>query len=225
MLFLSQTQFGFGDAIRQSQAGRAVLPHANWGTGLIDLDNDSDRDIFICNGHFLRHIHDIDPGTEFKVANCVMENLGGTRFRSLPGLDPTKPDQVESSRGAAFDDLDNDGDIDVIVLNAAAPAQVLENDSNAGRHWLEVQLVGTAENRDAVGARVLVTTGTTTQLAVVHSGRSYQSHYGSRLHFGLGDSRQVDSIEVSWSGAFVSAESNVTVLNDLAADQVVTIVQ
>lgn len=103
-------------------------------------------------------------------------------------------------RGAAFDDLDNDGDVDVVVLNSRREPTLLRNDSPPVGRWLQVQLRGVKSNRDGIGARVSVDAGDLKSVAEVHSGRSYQSHYGTRLHFGLGPNDRVNRIEVRWIG-------------------------
>ena len=97
-----------------------------------------------------------------------------------------------------FDDLDNDGDIDVVILNSNAPPSLLRNDSIGKNHWLQLSLRGTTGNRDGVGAKVRVFAGDQIYVDEVHSGRGYQSHFGTRLHFGLGDKDRVDKIEVRW---------------------------
>ena len=128
--------------------------------------------------------------------------------------------QVElSSRGAGFDDLDNDGDVDVVVLNSRREPTILRNDSPNQGHWLQIALRGTKTNRDGVGARVKVLAGDLTQVDEVHSGRGYQSHYGSRLYFGLGKRQRVDRIEVQWLGGAVD------VLKGVQADRLVTITE
>ena len=124
-----------------------------------------------------------------------------------------------SSRGTGFDDLDNDGDVDVVILNWQQRPTILRNDSPAGNHWLQVRLRGTKTNRDGVGARVKVTAGDLVQVDEVHSGRGYQSHYGTRLHFGLGKRDRVDRIEVRWVGG------GVDVLQAVAVNRVVTITE
>jgi hypothetical protein len=190
----------FEDATRRTQAGTKAFPHVNWGTGLVDFDNDGDRDLFIANGHFLVDIQKTDQRTAYKVANMLLLNLDGKRFVDVSDRCGNGLAVVESSRGAAFDDLDNDGDVDGIVLNANAPPTVLRNDSEETGHWLEITLRGMGTNRDAVGSRIRVFAGNLVQVAEVHSGRGYQSHFGMRLHFGLALHERVDRIEVRWLG-------------------------
>jgi hypothetical protein len=103
-----------------------------------------------------------------------------------------------SSRGAAFGDYDNDGDIDVLILNMNDLPSLLRNDGGNSKHWIKIKLIGTRCNRTAVGARVRVTTGTHIQMDEVHGGSSVMSQSDLRLHFGLGRSQIVDLIEVKW---------------------------
>ena len=116
-----------------------------------------------------------------------------------------------SSRGAGFDDLDNDGDIDVVILNSRREPTILRNDSPSKGHWIQVRLRGTKSNRDGVGAQVKVVAGDLKLVDEVHSGRGYQSHYGMRLHFGLGKREKIDRIEVRWIGTRTDVFKNVTV--------------
>jgi hypothetical protein len=188
----------FEDVTLASGVGRGARPHVNWGVGLVDFDADGDRDLFIACGHTDENADLRDDSTKYRVRNILMMNTGGGRFvdvsdRCGDGLDP-----VESSRGAGFDDLDNDGDVDAVVLNAQALPTVLRNETPRDNHWLQVALRGTKSNRDAVGARVKVVSGELVQVAEVHGGRGYQSYYGSRLHFGLGGRTSVDRVEVRW---------------------------
>jgi hypothetical protein len=124
-----------------------------------------------------------------------------------------------SSRGAAFDDLDNDGDLDVVILNSRREPTILRNDSGKTNHWIQIQLRGTKSNRDGTGARVTVSAGDLTQIDEVHSGRSYQSDFGKRLHFGLGRRNAVEQIRVNWIGGGVDIVRNVGV------DRLITIVE
>jgi hypothetical protein len=189
----------FEDATSAARITNDLFPHVNWGTGMVDLDNDGDRDLFIACGHFDR-IEKIDDRTSLRIPNFVLMNTGDGRFLDVTDQCGSGLDVVESSRGIGLDDLDNDGDVDVIVLNSHAPPTVMRNDSVDGNHWLQLRLVGATCNRDAVGARVRVVAGDLVLVDEVHSGRGYQGHFGTRLHFGLGGREHVDRIQVRWPG-------------------------
>ena len=124
-----------------------------------------------------------------------------------------------SARGVAFDDLDNDGRIDAVIVNSREPPTILRNESPRTGRWLQIQLRGVKCNRDAVGARVRVVAGDLIQIDEVHSGRGYQGHFGSRLHFGLGKHDRVDRVEVRWPGG------GTDVFQDVDVDQLVTLTQ
>jgi hypothetical protein len=147
-------------------------------------------------------------------------NTGDGKFieitdRCGDGLAPRR-----SSRGSAVDDLDNDGDLDLVVLNARSEPTIIRNDSpSAGKHWIEIEVRGVTTNRDGVGAHVRVTAGGKTQLQEVHSGRSYQGHCGSRLHFGLGPNDRVEAVEVRRIGGAVERFEN------LGADQRIVLIE
>ncbi len=201
ILFRSIGQFGFEDRSISSRSGKDVIPHANWGAGLVDFDNDGDRDLMIGNGHLFKWAHQVEQLTDFKVPNCLLENDGSGRFRNVTSHAGSGLAITESTRGMAFDDLDNDGDIDVVELNSDAPASYLENQTETSHHWVAVQLCGDRFNRSGVGARVSVECGNRIQVAEVRSGRAYQSSYGtSCLHFGLQDCNTIDRITVDWLG-------------------------
>jgi hypothetical protein len=192
----------FEDATNRAAAGASAFPHADWGTGFVDFDSDGDKDLFIACGHFNDNIQHIDQRTAVKVRNILLMNAGSGKFIDVSDRCGDGLVVVESTRGAAFDDLDNDGDIDAVLLNANAPPTILRNESEPHHHWLQVRLLGLASNREGIGARVKVTAGSRTQVAEVHGGRGYQSHYGTTLHFGLTDQPRIDRIEVRWpSGA------------------------
>ena len=202
--------------------GGSTFPHVKWGAGIVDLDNDGNRDLFIACGHLLDNIRDVDDRTDFRVPNILLRNLGNGKFVDVSktcgdGLAP-----VESSRGAGFDDLDNDGDVDIVVLNADAPPTIIRNmlyERGSKHHWLQVELRGVKTNRDGVGAGVRVFAGDSPLVDEVHSGRGYQSHYGSRLYFGLGKHDHVDRIEVRWIGG------GTDVFTDVRADQRVLLIE
>jgi hypothetical protein len=189
----------FEDATSVAGITHDLFPHVNWGTGLIDFDNDGDRDLFIACGHFDR-IELIDDRSSLLIPNFLLMNTGDGRFVDVSKQCGSGLEVVQSSRGTGFDDLDNDGDVDAIVLNSHAPPTVLRNDSETGNHWVQIRLRGEGANPDGVGAQVTVTAGDLVQVAEVHGGRGYQSQCGMRLHFGLGTREQVDQIEVRWPG-------------------------
>jgi hypothetical protein len=209
----------FQDVTQVTGAGGGCQPHVNWGTGLVDLDNDGDRDLFIACGHLQDNSEFYEGFSGFEVRNVLLMNTGDGKFVDVSGDCGNGLLPEFSSRGAAFDDLDSDGDVDVVVLNSRGKPTILRNDSKNGHHWLQVRLQGVDSNRDGVGARVKVVAGDLTQIGEVHSGRSYQSHYGMRLHFGLGARDRVDRVEVRWIGGGIDR------LDDVDADQRVTIVE
>ena len=209
----------FEDVARQTGAGTGTYPHVKWGTGVVDLDNDGNRDLFIACGHLIDNVEQFDDTTSYYARNIVLRNNGQGKFVNVSdecgdGLLPKL-----SSRGAAFDDLDNDGDLDVVILNSRREPTILRNDSSKTNHWIQIQLRGTKSNRDGIGARVTVSAGDLTQIDEVHSGRSYQSDFGKRLHFGLGRRSAVEQIRVNWIGGGVDIVRNVGV------DRLITILE
>jgi len=199
------------DATHRTGAGEGLFPYVNWGTGLVDFDNDGDRDIFIANGHVEDNVDLHDKSTAYRVRDTLMVNTGDRRFVDASDAIGDELLPVHAGRGAAFDDLDNDGDVDVVILNTREQPTILRNDSPGGNHWLQIRLRGVRSNRDGVGARVKVVAGDLTQVDEVHSGRGYQSHWGFRLCFGLGKRDRVDRIEVRWIGGSVDVVENVSV--------------
>ena len=141
-------------------------------------------------------------------------NIGGGKFKDVTSQSGDGMEVTLSSRGVGFDDLDNDGDVDVVIVNARQLPTILRNDSPSKGHWIQLKLQGAKTNRDGIGARVTVTAGNLKLVDEVHSGRGYQSDYGRRLHFGLGSHAKVDRIEVRWIGG------GSDVWTDVKADQI-----
>jgi hypothetical protein len=198
----------FQDATRATGVGASSYPHVKWGTTLADFDNDGDRDVFIACGHFIDNIRLIDDRTDVRVPNFLLANQGNGKFVDVSRRGGSGLAIVECSKGAGFDDLDNDGDIDVAVLNVNSRPSILRNDTPAKHRSVQILLRGMQANRDGVGTRVTVQAGGQVQVAEVHSGRGYQSHYGSMLHFGLGAAAQAERIEVRWPGGKVQVIEN-----------------
>ena len=199
----------FDDVTLTTNAGVGSLQHVTWGAGFADFDNDGDRDVFVACGHLYDNVELFCDTTSFRVRNLLLMNAGEGKFVDVSSLSGDGMAPKFSSRGAAFDDLDNDGDLDVVILNSRSQPTILRNDSQNDHHWLQIRPRGRGTNRDGVGARVRVAAGDLTQIDEVHSGRSYQSHYGTRLHFGLGKHDHVDRVEVRWIGGGVDVVENV----------------
>ncbi len=188
----------FTDASFTTALGKDSITYLGWGTGFFDYDNDGDDDLFVANGHVYPAVDEYDIGTSYFQYNQLFENDGEGDFIEVglqrgPGLRVEK-----SSRGAAFGDLDNDGDLDVIIVNMDDRPTLLRNDGGNKGNWLMVRLVGERGNTQAVGARVIAEVAGKRQLREVHSGTGYISQDDMRLHFGLGIARQVDRLELRW---------------------------
>jgi hypothetical protein len=169
-----------------------------WGAGFVDYDGDGWTDIFHVTGHVYPEVESYHLDSHFLSPRLVYRNLGNGKFKDVskdmgPGVNA-----LYSSRGCAFGDFDNDGDIDVVILNMNDYPSLLRNDGGNRNNWVEIKLLGTKCNRTAVGARVRVVTERHAQMDEVHSGGSVMSQSDLRLHFGLGQARQIDLIEVKW---------------------------
>ena len=209
----------FEDVTRRSGAGEGSYNHVKWGCSFVDFDNDGFRDIFVACGNLYDNVEEFDRTTSYRARNALLRNQGNGRFVNVSEQSGDGMAPKEVSRGAAFDDLDNDGRIDVVVLNSRSAPTILRNESVTNNHWIQVRLQGTKTNRDGVGAHVRVVAGDLAQVDEVHAGRSYQSHFGTRLHFGLGKHDRVDRIEVRWIGG------GVDVLENVHPDRCITIVE
>jgi len=209
----------FEDVTMLTGAGAGTLPHVTWGNSFVDFDNDGDRDIFAACGHLQDKVELYDDTKTYLARNILLMNTVDAKFVDISDKAGDGMKVKLSSRGAGFDDLDNDGDIDVVILNSRREPTILRNDSPSKGHWLQVRLRAVKTNRDGIGARVKVVAGDLTLVDEVHSGRGYQSHYGMRLHFGLGRRERVDRIEVHWIGG------GVDVFEDIAVDQLITLTE
>jgi hypothetical protein len=182
----------------------------------VDLDNDGNPDLFYVTGNIYPEIESKLPNYPFKTPRVVFRNLGNGRFEELiedagPGVAA-----VHSSRGCAFGDFDNDGDIDVLIVNLNEPPSLLRNDIKGNNHWLKLKLVGTVSNRSAIGTRVTCSYGSKRQVQEVMAQSSFYSCNDPRLHFGLGRSTAA-SLEIRWPSGVKQF------MHDVPADQILTI--
>ena len=182
--------------------------HVEWGAGLPDLDNDGWPDLLYVTGNVYPEIERLMPQYPHRGPRVVFRNQGG-RFQQVTDASFPGPRAARSSRGAAFGDFDNDGDVDVLVMNMNEPPSLLRNDYKGRNGWLSVKLVGRRSNRMGLGATVVVASGGSRQAQAVLSQSSYYSHDDLRLHFGLASSEKADQIEVRWPSGEVDTLANV----------------
>src|SRR5438094_2940414 len=191
-------------------AGLGVLNrHVEWGAGMPDLDNDGRPDIVYVTGNVYPEVERVLRQYPHRGPRVVFRNMDGVRFEDVTGASGPAPLAAHSSRGAAFGDFDNDGDVDILVFNMNEPPSLLRNDYTGPNHWIAVKLAGTTSNRAALGATVRLTAGGRTQAQVVLSQSSYYSHDDLRLHFGLGSSTAADAIEIRWPSGRIDTVKNV----------------
>lgn len=187
----------FEDNVVRARLG--VNPqYVGWGVGLVDLDNDGWKDIFQVNGHVYPELDSRKGAERYRNPRLVYRNLSGGIFEDVSAISGPGAQQKKSSRGAAFGDFDNDGDIDVLIMNMGDTPSLLRNDLQNSNHWIKVALRGVTSNRSAIGSTVRVETAKLKQTEVVLSQSSYISHNDSRLHFGLGAETAVVKLSVRW---------------------------
>ena len=190
----------------------------SWGTGLFDLDNDGNPDIFLVTGQVYPELEPVLPRYPRKGPRIVFRNRGNGTFEQLPDGAQPALNQRHVSRGCAFGDFDNDGDLDILIMNQNEPSTLLRNDAPRANNWIKVRLRGTKSNRSALGARVVVRSAGSIQVQELMSQSSYVSSNDPRLHFGLGRTQIVD-IEMRWPlGA-------VQIFKAVAANHLVTLVE
>jgi hypothetical protein len=189
-----------------------------WGAGIVDLDNDGFPDLFLVTGSVYPQAQQRLVQYPNKCPRVVFRNLGDGTFEELTEEAGPGVAALHSSRGCAFGDFDNDGDVDILIVNMNETPSLLRNDVRGNPHWLKIKLIGTKSNRSAIGARVLVHYGRKVQAQEVLSQSSFYSTNDPRLHFGLGDEKSAD-IEVRWPSGLKETFQAVT------ANQLIVIVE
>jgi hypothetical protein len=169
----------------------------SWGAGMADFDNDGLPDLFYVTGSVYPEIEAKAPAYAYRTPRVLFRNLGGSQFEELFEEAGPALGELHSSRGCAFGDFDNDGDLDILIMNMNEPPSLLRNDCSSGHHWIKLLLEGTKSNRSAIGAQVTVRYGDRTQIQEVLSQSAFLSSSDRRLHFGLGPVTQVD-VDIRW---------------------------
>jgi enediyne biosynthesis protein E4 len=209
----------FSDVSWNSKIAQPSHPYVGWGTGFFDMDNSGWLDIFVANGHVYPQVDTIPNAAHFRQPMLLFRNKHDGTFDEVGAAVGFADIPLQSRRGAAFGDLNNDGCVDIVTLNVGAPPSLLLNHCQNGNHRVLFKLQGTKSNRLAIGARVSVKAGGVTQFSEVKGGSGYISQNDLRQHFGVGANTHMEEVRVRWP----SGESEV--FHDVAADFIYTIVE
>ena len=209
----------FADATVQSGLSAATRPFVGFGTVLFDYDNDARLDLAIVNGHVVDNTAMVRPGSAHAQRRLLFRNGGSGRFEEKSREAGPGFDAVGVGRTLVSGDIDNDGDLDLLVTNNGGAADLLRNDGRNRGAALLVKLVGTTSNRDAIGARVRATAGGRTRLAEVKAGSSYLGQNDLRVHLGLGTATRIERLDITWPGG------QTEVLRDVPANQIIVVTE
>jgi hypothetical protein len=207
----------FADVSVPAKLLRPTYPFVSWGTAFFDMDNDGWLDLFVASGHVYPQVDTIAGGTPYRQPMLLFRNHRDGTFDDVSQVLATMPPQ--SRRGAAFGDINNDGNVDIVVLNVGEPPSLLLNRNDNPNHRVLFKLVGMKSNKAAIGARVTVKAGTLTQFSEVRGGSSYLSQNDLRLHFGLGASEKMSEAIIRWPNGETET------LRDIPADFIYTVVE
>jgi hypothetical protein len=210
-LYHNDGKGSFTDLSYAAKVAAVSLPYVGWGTKFFDYDNDGWVDLFVANGHVYPQL----PG--YRQPRLLHHNNHDSTFTEVSAEFGTVLTENRASRGVAFGDIDNDGDIDLLIADLDGPPQLLRNDGGNANNSILIKLLGVKSNRDGIGARVTVVSGNLTQTNEVRSGDSYISQSDMRLHFGLEKRAKVDQIQVRWPSG------NVDKITGVAANKIITI--
>jgi hypothetical protein len=216
-LYSNEGAKGFADVTWSSQIGRTTYMPVRWGAGFADFDNDGWPDILVANGNVSPVVDELPNDLKYHEPLQLFRNQGDRTFAEIADASGLNDGPMQSRRGTAFGDINNDGNIDVVVYNVGAPPSVFLNESKNTNHRVLFRLVGTKSNKAAIGARVTVTTGKTSQIDEVRAGGSYLSTNDVRLHFGLGAESIMKKIEIDWPSGLREE------LKNIPADAIYTI--
>ena len=217
--YLEDDGFFFIDATAASGLQQPTLPFVGFSPLFLDYDNDGHLDIFCANGHPQDVIELLTDQETYAQRDQLFHNNGDGTYTDVSEVAGAYFAEALVGRAAAAADYDNDGDTDIVVMNSNQRAVLLRNDIGNRKNWIQVKLVGTRNNRDGIGAKVQLVTGSITQIAEVKSGSSYASGSDVRLLFGLGDAQQADSLTILWQ------HGSTQKLGKILANQILTITE
>ncbi|MGI9035810.1 MAG: CRTAC1 family protein [Pyrinomonadaceae bacterium] len=219
VLYRNDGNYNFTDVSFNAKIAQISRPYVGWGTGFFDLDNDTWLDLLVVNGHVYPQMDEISSGLGYLQRKLLSINQGDGTFCDASEQAGGALQEKRSSRGAAFGDLDNDGNIDVVVGDLDNSPMILHNEGAKTNHWATFELAAKTDSPLATGARVTITSGGVTQTEEVRSGGSYLSQNDLRIHFGLGKSTKIDSVEIRWTSGKVET------LKDVPADKFYSILE
>jgi hypothetical protein len=217
MLFRNNGDGTFRDVTNSSGVGSATLSFSGWSTHLFDYDNDGWKDLFVAQGHVMDTIERTSPNLKYLQPPLLLRNDAGHFSKVAPGA----AFQTNwAGRGAAFGDIDNDGDIDIVLNNLGQKATVLRNDGGNRRNWLSIETIGKKSNRDGIGCRVKVVSASgLTQYFTVNTAVGYLSAIDKRLVVGLGNDSVANVVEIRWPSGIVQKFENVKAGQMLKANE------
>jgi enediyne biosynthesis protein E4 len=213
------TKDGFEDVSGNSHIAQPSHPYVGWGTGFFDMDNTGWLDIFVANGHVYPQVDTIPDAAHFRQPMLLFRNNRDGTFDEVASATGLNGGPMQSRRGAAFGDINNDGCVDIVTLNWGQPPSLFLNHCQNGNHRVLFKLLGTKSNRLAIGARVTVRIGSVKQFSEVKGGSSYLSQNDLRQHFGLGSNKNMDEVSIRWPSGQTETFKNVS------ADFIYTIVE
>ena len=209
----------FTDVTFQSGVGEATLPFVGFGTAFFDYDNDTDLDLAIANGDVLDNVKLLRDSSSYEQLHLLLQNDGTGKFKNVGPMSGPGFASKKVSRGLAIGDLDNDGDLDIVIANVGQTPELLRNDGGNRSNSLLIRTLGSKSDRDGIGARLKLSIGNKILVREVKAGSSYLSQSDLRVHFGLGEAPRADRLEIRWPSGVVDVIKNVD------ANQILTVLE
>jgi hypothetical protein len=218
-LYKNQKDLGFTDEAYTAGLGKPGEQLVSWGAGFADFSNDGWPDFFVANGNVSSMVDKLPNDLKYREPIQLFRNQGNGTFVEAADAAGLNSAPLQSRRGTAFGDVNNDGNIDVVVYNEDGPPSLFLNETKNANHRVLLRLVGTKSNRAAIGARVTVTAGKLVQIDEVRGGSGYLSSNDQRLHFGLGSELAMKEIKIEWPSGLTEE------LHDVPSDYLYTVVE
>ncbi len=208
-LYENQGSYVFSDVTADRGIAQLGYEYCGWGTRLFDFDNDGWLDIWVTFGHTDPQVEKGSPEHTFAEPNYMLRSVEGKKFEDVSEATGLRKLPSHSGRGVAFGDFDNDGDIDVLIVNKNSAPTLLRNDGGNRNNWMEIRAEGVKSNRSGIGARISVTAGGARRIFDVRPNESYLSSNDIRVPIGMGDLKQADSVEIRWPNGHIDRTANV----------------